>query len=133
MVPAATNSVTHLLNIIERGNSADLEPAARALKHLARADPAAFAKDHAAVFAAARETSDLRTRWNLIVVLGLLPLSPARRAAVTDWLFKRLQDPSPFTRVFALESLVTLRTALRRSAAACGRSSRRSQRTARLP
>ena len=101
-------AVAELLQTVRRGLPSETEPAARALKHLARQSPAGFARHHRAILHAACTTQDLRTRWNLIVVLGLLPLGGNTRAAAIDWLFERLADQSPFTRTFAIQALVDL-------------------------
>ena len=106
-------TVAELLRIIREGTPAQSEPAARELKHHAeqshaQQSSADFKPHHRALLNAALETEDLRTRWNLIVVLGLLPLADTTRAAAIDWLYERLADESPFTRTFAAQSLANL-------------------------
>ena len=102
-------TVAELLTSIRTGLNS--EPAARELKHFASQGTHNFTRHHQAILKAAIATADLRTRWNLIVVLGLLPLRDPARAAAVDWLFERLADASPFTRTFALQSLFNLAAA----------------------
>ena len=97
--------VAELLEVIQKGSGTSSEAAARELKHRAEQDTGEFAPQHRAILAAALATEDLRTRWNLIVVLGLLPLRGPIRAAAIDWLMERLGDESPFTRTFAVQAL----------------------------
>ncbi len=101
-------TVAELLRIICEGTPAQSEPAARELKHRAEQGVEEFRPHHRALLKAALETEDLRTRWNLIVVLGLLPLGDTTRAAAIDWLYERLAAESPFTRTFAAQSLANL-------------------------
>lgn len=99
-------SMEQALRTIHRGCNA--EPAARALKHRAEADPESLQPHGDELLRLALAADDLRVRWNLVVVLGLVPLAPAQRSAATDWLWERLDDASPLTRTLALQSLVDL-------------------------
>jgi vesicle coat complex subunit len=97
--------------IIERvadKDAAVAEPASRALRELARSDPASLARSRKNLLLLAMRATDLRVRWNLIIVIGKLSLSGSQRAAAIDFLFERLRDESSLTRTFALQALVDL-------------------------
>ena len=84
------------------------ETAARRLKKIAEADPATLHGLEKALLREALRAEDLRVRWNLIVVLGKLPLLGRDRDAAVDWMWERLRDGSPFTRTFAMQALMDL-------------------------
>ncbi len=60
------------------------------------------------VFREARRAEDMRVRWNLVIVMGRLPLEGRERGAVVDWLFERLGDESGLTRTFCMQALWSL-------------------------
>ncbi len=53
-------------------------------------------------------TTEMRVLWNLILVVGRLPMRGKERAAVVDWLFKRLGDEGGLVRTMALQALFDL-------------------------
>jgi len=102
---------TDLIATLKSKNPILSEPAARALRKQAERDPNNLAPHKKDLLNLALRTHDLRLRWNLIVIVGKLPLTPAQRAIATDWLFERLADASSFTRTFALQALFDLSAA----------------------
>lgn len=107
-MPTLASTPRELLTLLAHPEDGPAEPHARALKHLAERSPESFTGLGPQILKTALATEDLRIRWNLTVVLSLVPLSPRLRAAAVDWLFERLADPSSLTRVFALQSLWNL-------------------------
>jgi hypothetical protein len=99
---------TKLIATLKSADSAAAERAARTLRKLAERDPASLSPWRSDLLKLAISAQDLRLRWNLVSILGKLPLSPSQRAIATDWLFERLEDASPFTRTFALQALFDL-------------------------
>ena len=87
------------------GDRVAAERAARGLKKVAEADRAALYGLRKELFGAARRAEDVRVRWNLVVVLGQLPLKGRERASVVDWLLERLGDESGLTRTFCMQAL----------------------------
>ena len=78
------------------------------MRKLAEKDPATLAPHGALLLKLDMAEQDLRTRWNLIEILGSIPLRSTQRLIAVDWLFERLGDASPFTRTFALQALFNL-------------------------
>ena len=79
--------------------------AAHALRIICKAHPEALQPHTRAVLRAAAACTDLRTRWNLILVIGMLPLRGRDRALAVDLFFEALQSGSGFLRAFALSGL----------------------------
>ena len=79
--------------------------AAHALRNLCKAHPEALQPHTRAVLRAAATCTDLRTRWNLVLVIGMLPLRGRDRALAVDLFFEALAGESGFLRAFALTGL----------------------------
>jgi hypothetical protein len=102
------DDVSAMLAVLRRRDHPGAEDAARSLRKLAEREPHALIPHAAEVLKLAMAEQDLRVRWNLIQVLGKIPLKPVQRGVAVDWLFERLRDASPFTRTFALQALYDL-------------------------
>jgi hypothetical protein len=97
-----------LNELIERLRSSDTvvsEKTARELRKLSAKDSARLAPFHREILTLGIQATDLKVRWNLIQILGHLPLKSSQRAKAIDWLFERICDPSPLTRTFCLQAL----------------------------
>ena len=82
--------------------------AARGLRWISEADGAALYGYRGQLIGEAMRTTEMRVLWNLILVLGRLPLRVKERAAVVDWLFERLGDEGGLVRTMALQALFDL-------------------------
>ena len=112
--PRTSSPATRLQRLISDLGSSEAEvaePASRALRVRAERDPGSLSSFRKNILNLAIAASDLRVRWNLILVLGRLPLTPGQRALAVDWLFERLGDASSFTRTFTLQALFDLSSA----------------------
>lgn len=94
-----------MVRAVEGGDRATAERAARGLKKVAEARGEALYGLRKEVFREAMRAEDVRVRWNLVIVLGRLPLKGREKAAVVDWLLERLGDESGLTRTFAMQAL----------------------------
>jgi len=97
-----------LTEMIERVRSSDTvvsERAARDLLKLSAKETTRLAPFCREILALAIQATDLKVRWNLIQILGHLPLKSSQRAKAIDWLFERISDPSALTRTFCLQAL----------------------------
>ncbi len=103
-----SDTAQQLLDRLKTADKVQAEIAARALKHLAKQDRSAFAGLGSRALKALIAARDLRVQWNLIVVLRIIELRPQDRLAAIDWLWERLNDPSSFTRTYAMQALWTL-------------------------
>ena len=95
-------------------DSATVLEAARALKKIAEQHPEQLAPFKRKLIKAAMSEvgpfTDVRTRWQLTIVLGALPLSGNERLAAVDWLFERLRDESGLQRTVSMQALFDLST-----------------------
>jgi hypothetical protein len=99
---------TQLLNQVEDPKPAIACAAVHQLKVISEQDPTALDSLRKVLLQHALRTKELRVRWNLIIILGRLPLKGRDRAAFIDWLFERLSDASSLTRTFAMQALADL-------------------------
>jgi hypothetical protein len=79
--------------------------AANALQKVQRAQPDLVAKYSHKLVRAALGCEDLRTRWNLVEVVGGLHLRGTDRALAIDLMFEALGSNSGFLRAFAITGL----------------------------
>ena len=100
--------IAELIAAVKSADTAVAEPASRELRNVARVDPMSLSAWRKDLLKLAMSVEDLRVRWNLIIVLGMLPLTSSQRAVAVDWLFERLRDPGSLTRTHALQALVDL-------------------------
>lgn len=84
--------------------------AANALKKVHAADPALLVPFSEMLLRTTLRCEVLEARWNLILVVGQLPLRGRDRALATDLMFEALGSQSAFLRVFALQGLADLAT-----------------------
>jgi len=82
--------------------------AANALKKVAKSRPDLLAPRARSLLRAATECEDLKTRWNLILVIGSLPLQRSERALAVELLFEALASRSAFLCTFAITGLANL-------------------------
>ncbi len=82
--------------------------AARGLRWISEADGGALYGHRKQLIREAMRTTEMRVLWNLILVVGRLPLRGKERAAVVDWLFERLGDEGGLVRTRALQALFDL-------------------------
>jgi len=80
--------------------------AANALDKIQRGQPEEVARFGRQLVRTASECQDLRTRWNLVEVVGRLPLRGRDRALAIELMFEALGSPSGFLRTFAMTGLV---------------------------
>lgn len=79
--------------------------ASNALKKIQRANPALLHPFSKRLLHHALETTHLHTRWNLLIILGELPLRGRDKSLAIDLMFEALAGRSAFERVFALQAL----------------------------
>ncbi|WP_146072109.1 hypothetical protein [Bryocella elongata] len=79
--------------------------AANALKKMQREDPVVLEPFTKQILDAAAKEQDLRARWNLVEVLGHLPLKGRNRALALELLFEAMRDESAILRANAMQSL----------------------------
>jgi len=99
---------SELVGLLRDKNKAVVERAARTLKKIAERDGTALFAWRKRLLQEAFRVSDVRVQWNLIIVLGKLPLKGRDRALAIDLMFERLRDGSGLNRTFALQALVDL-------------------------
>lgn len=80
--------------------------AANALDKVQRAQPEEVARFGRQLVRTALQCQDLRTRWNLVEVVGKLPLRGRDRALAIELMFEALGSTSGFLRTFAMTGLV---------------------------
>lgn len=80
--------------------------AANALDKVQRVQPEEVARSSRQLVRAALECQDLRTRWNLVEVVGRLPLRGRDRALAVDLMLEALGSGSGFLRAIAMTGLV---------------------------
>lgn len=80
--------------------------AANALKRVQEARPEFLSPFAGKLVRCALECEELRTRWNLTLVVGALPLKGRERKLGVELMFEALADKSAFLRAFALTGLV---------------------------
>ena len=105
MQPAAIEEV---LKRLMAPKAATAIRAARDLRWITEQDPASLYGIRKTVLREAMRTSEVRVHWNLIIVLGRLPLRRDDKALVVDWFFERLADDSGLVRTMALQALFDL-------------------------
>lgn len=79
--------------------------AANALKKVQEKKPDLLAAYAGKLVRSALECEELRTRWNLTLVVGALPLRGRDRKLAIDLMFQALASPSGFLRTFAMQGL----------------------------
>jgi hypothetical protein len=79
--------------------------AATALNKVQQARPEVVTSYGHEILRAALDCGDLRTRWNLTIVVGRLPLKGRDRALAIELMFEALGSKSGFLRTFALTGL----------------------------
>jgi hypothetical protein len=82
--------------------------AANALKKVQEASPALLAPYAGKIIRCALGCEELRTRWNLTLVVGELELKGRDRQLATELMFEALGSDSGFLRTFAMTGLVNL-------------------------
>lgn len=82
--------------------------AANALKKVQEKKPELLAPHAGKLVRCALECEELRTRWNLTLVVGELPLRGRDRKLAIDLMFQALANPSGFLRVFAMQGLFNM-------------------------
>ena len=80
--------------------------AANALKKVQEAQPDLLAPFAKKILHTALACEELRARWNLTRVVGLLPLQGRDRALGIELMFEALRSESGFLRTFAMQGLV---------------------------
>lgn len=80
--------------------------AARALKKIQAEHPQSLNPFAKRLLRATLARSDLRARWNLLIVCGNLPLRGTDRALAIDLMFDSLRGGSALERTFAMQALV---------------------------
>ncbi len=84
------------------------ERASRMLKKISEVDRSALYSFRDSLIREAVSARDLRVQWNLLTVLGRLPLQGKEKALVVDLCLQRLEDASSLNRTFALQALMDL-------------------------
>jgi hypothetical protein len=79
--------------------------AANALKKIQRSKPELLHPFSKEILRHALETEHLHTRWNLLIIVGELPLRGRDKSLAIDLMFEALASRSIFERVFALQAL----------------------------
>lgn len=82
--------------------------AANALKKVQEAKPDLLAAHAGKIIRCALGCEELRTRWNLTLVVGELQLKGRDRQLATELMFEALGSDSGFLRTFAMTGLVNL-------------------------
>lgn len=82
--------------------------AANALKKVQPQRPELLVPYASRLLRVAARCEDLRTRWNLMIVIGELPLRGRDKALALELLFEALGSESGFLRAFALTGLANL-------------------------
>ena len=98
----------HLVSALRDDRTVVAIRAANALKKVQAAQPTLLMPHARALLRACAECEDLRTRWNLTIVIGGLPLRGRDKALAVDLLFEALRSESRLLRTFALTGLVNL-------------------------
>jgi HEAT repeat protein len=80
--------------------------AANALKKVQDAKPELLIAHARKLVRCALDCEELRTRWNLTLVVGALPLKGRERKLGVDLMFEALASNSSFLRAFAMTGLV---------------------------
>ena len=102
-------AIKALISVVETGDGRSAEMASRGLREAAREDAARLKPWCKDLLRLAMAAEALPIRWNLVIVIGRLPLTSTQAAVAIDWLFERLTDQSALTRTLALQSLWDLR------------------------
>ena len=82
--------------------------AANALKKVQEKKPELLAPHAGKLVRCALDCEELRTRWNLTLVVGDLPLRGRDRKLAIDLMFQALTDASGFLRTFAMQGLFNM-------------------------
>lgn len=82
--------------------------AANALKKVQDTAPDLLAPHAGKLVRCALACEELRTRWNLTLIAGALPVRGRDRKLAIDLMFESLTSPSAFLRAFAVQGLVNL-------------------------
>lgn len=101
----APESVAELVSATRDPRTVVTIRAANALDKIQREQPEAVAKHSHKLVRAALECEDLRTRWNLIEVIGRLPLHGSDLAIAIDLMFEALRSNSGILRALAITGL----------------------------
>ncbi len=104
-------AIDGLIALLKTGDKKAAEMASRALRGAARQDASRLKPWGKELLRLAMAAEALPVRWNLIRVVGLLPLTKTQAAVAVDWLFQRLRDKSSLTRTMALQALCDRRGA----------------------
>ena len=80
--------------------------ASNALKKVQERKPELLAPFAGKLVRCALECEELRTRWNLTLIVGELPLRGRDRALGVELMFDALASPSGFLRAFAMQGLL---------------------------
>lgn len=80
--------------------------AANALKKVQSAKPEALIPHARKLVRCALDCEELRTRWNLTLVVGALPLKGREKKLGIDVMFEAMNSNSAFLRTFAMQGLV---------------------------
>ena len=102
--------IDDLVSALRGADGGERLRAARVLKGIAEREPARLAGHARVLVRAALDpgATDVRTRWQMTIVLGCLPLKGRDRLAVVDWLWERLEDASGLQRTFSMQALFDL-------------------------
>ncbi|HTV07707.1 MAG TPA: hypothetical protein VMD97_01520 [Candidatus Aquilonibacter sp.] len=79
--------------------------ASNALKKIQRSHPALLEPHAKQILQRALHTDHLHTRWNLLIILGELPLRGRDKSLAVDLMFEALSSRSALERTFALQAL----------------------------
>jgi hypothetical protein len=82
--------------------------AANALKKVQAVKPELLVPYAGRLVRMALDCEELRTRWNLTLVVGELPLKGRDRKLAVELMFEALESASGFLRAFAMQGLVNL-------------------------
>lgn len=79
--------------------------ASNALKKIQKSNPALLEPYSKRILQKALKTDHLHTRWNLLIIVGELPLRGRDKSLAVDLMFEALSSRSTLERAFALQAL----------------------------
>ena len=97
--------IKQLINALDDERTVVPHRAANALKKIQRTDPKLITPFAKQLLQHALSTEHIRTRWNLTIILGELPLRGRDKSLAVDLMFETLSSRSALQRAFALTAL----------------------------
>jgi hypothetical protein len=97
-----------LVGLLRDRDKGVVERAARTLKKIAERDRGALYVWRKVLLKEAFRAVDVRVQWNLLIVLGRLPLKGADKAVAVELMFEKLRDGSGLNRTMAMQALMDL-------------------------